>query len=1624
MAQTLGELLVNIKGDTTQLITSFNKAENAVNKTTKNMGNAIKGFIAAYAGLSLVDASKEFVRLSDSARNIESRLKLVTKSTQELAIAQDELFKISQNASIEFESTVDLYSRMARSTRDLNVTQEQLLKVTDTISKALVVSGGEASSMNAALVQLSQGFASGTLRGEELNSVIEQTPRLAEAIAQGMGVSLGALRDIAGQGKLTSEVLIKAILSQSQVLNEESLQIAQTTEKTEVKISNSLIRLASNIDNLIGFGNTVNNVLATVTESMDNASKYLESDGYTIIATVGKIKDNFVLLGVDIKNVAELLLDSVGIMAFGALEPITRVLYESTQALNELGLSSDETLKNSFEFYNFAQKGLTNFKESAVNNLQDIDNAYKQSKITIEERVRLLKEENKTSDDNNKATESVVQKKQKLISTENKQVESKKELVKQLEIQKEKEKEYLSSDDWKEYYNSIGDYSNAWLIEQGEIYAKWQENLSSEDLTKKIEIEKAKFYESLQKEKIKPFEFDIDLDDFDNSITNILKSFDKLNEATKKHNEYLAQSGLTKEEIAKADAQNTSNQLKGYSNLAGAISSMFEQGSKDAEAFRAIQTSLAMVEGVRAVLSALANGDPYTAIARGLAVASMVKPLLSSIGLSLGMNSSTTTSDSFSSMTANTGSGSTLGDNNKVSESVTNALKTLEDFAEPQFQTLVSMNRYLETIATNIGGVTSLLIRQGGFAFGEGYSGFDTGYKNNLYTAKGGLAFDLASNSVLGQSMGLDINKLINSIPVLGDLNKMTAGILNSVIGGVFGKTSTSQALTDSGLYFADTFLKIATDEIFGKAYQTISTTVKKKSWFGSSESTSIGSYFNNLDDETNRQFSLVLDNLYSTVLESGKALDSSTETTAKALDNFIVSIGKVSLLGKTGDQIQETLTSIFGRIGDDIAKTAFPLLSGFQQIGEGMFETLTRVATGMEVAEYYVGRLGNRFDDVIYTAIGNKQGDVGFEALLQSITGVENATYPTNNGLLNIIKNLDLTAEELYTAYTNLDELRDRLIFLKQEAQGLSNSMIYGAGSVSDLNNGFKSFFENFLTESEQLSYETSQLIEQFNNLGIALPISKDGFKDLLNSLDLTTESGQELYGRLIILSESFSNVADKTAESIQKLQDELDTLSNNSFDTFISSIEAISSSINDLRSIAQSFLSSFSVSNTGTVREQILEYNKLRKTFDSLFENGTLKAGAESQAKDIYSQLSSLGQNLGQSQTDLVSSLKSQFEMDLSKFDLTDEILKVSIVDGLGDLENLTEEQKNRVNTLIGTTSTEDTLYSLNEYMKKQLEVLQKTQAEETEKLSSKTLTYGDYVGKQEQIDIANLLGISYESAKPLIEQVQSLSISKNPSADIAKMVGFTGETFSNATAVNQLKALAQYSNVDINSNIKDLSIQARTNYETRVKAESQKKAFLDKVTNAYNVFQQQKAESDNALAYYDSQWHQVSAGDNGARRAEDIKNGIPYEIQSPPYINEKNLGAWQQHIANVYNPYLTQFNEAVQAYKVYEDLLKQKSLLGYAVGSTNIPNDQIAQVHKGEIIVPQTFSEGLRNGDLSLSKNIKTPNLENFNILNNISGIIENVMYNMGEYQKKTYDILDDVINGRNTMRVKTV
>lgn len=218
-----------------------NNGNKAVSQTNA-LGSAMQSLAGYMAGVVTVGAA---INKIDAYTNLQNRLKLVTNSQQELNKAMNDTFGIAQRSYQTWDSVVQVYQRFSDNAKTLGINMEQTAKLTETVSKAVAVSGASTQAAEAALTQFGQALASGTLRGEELNSILEQTPALAKAIAQGMGITVGQLRSVAAEGKITGDVLVDALTKSAD-------SVEELFSKTDVTISQSIGLLSNELTKFIG----------------------------------------------------------------------------------------------------------------------------------------------------------------------------------------------------------------------------------------------------------------------------------------------------------------------------------------------------------------------------------------------------------------------------------------------------------------------------------------------------------------------------------------------------------------------------------------------------------------------------------------------------------------------------------------------------------------------------------------------------------------------------------------------------------------------------------------------------------------------------------------------------------------------------------------------------------------------------------------------------------------------------------------------------------------------------------------------------------------------------------------------------------------------------------------------------------------------------------------------------------------------------------------------------------------------------------------------------------------------------------------------------------------------------
>jgi tape measure domain-containing protein len=211
----------------------------------RTLALAASGALAAIGGTSGV---RKILAATDSLKGMQGRLSTVTGSSEEAAKALDTLFNSAEKTRASIEPTVTLYASLAAATENMGYSQNELVKITESVNRAMAISGTSAASASGAVTQLGQAFASGVLRGDEFNSVNEAAPRIMKAVADSLGVSRGALRSMAEAGELTADVVGDALLGSFEELRSEIDKMPQTIDQAAAEFENRFIESFGKID--------------------------------------------------------------------------------------------------------------------------------------------------------------------------------------------------------------------------------------------------------------------------------------------------------------------------------------------------------------------------------------------------------------------------------------------------------------------------------------------------------------------------------------------------------------------------------------------------------------------------------------------------------------------------------------------------------------------------------------------------------------------------------------------------------------------------------------------------------------------------------------------------------------------------------------------------------------------------------------------------------------------------------------------------------------------------------------------------------------------------------------------------------------------------------------------------------------------------------------------------------------------------------------------------------------------------------------------------------------------------------------------------------------------------------
>nr|DAJ35400.1 MAG TPA: Tail tape measure [Bacteriophage sp.] len=333
MAGSLGHLNIQLELDQVKFQSGINNAQGRVKRftdtTTKQLNNIERSmnslnrvsanlFKAGIAGFG-VSQLKGF---ADGYTEIQNKLRLVESASISSSKGLNNVFDIALKTNQSISATSGVYQRFAQNAETLKISQAQIASLTETVSKAVAVSGASAGAADAALTQFGQALGSGILRGDEFNSVMEQTPALAKAIATGLGVTTGELRNMAKEGKLTMDVLVPALERAKESVDDQFNTRILTISAAFENLNTSTIKWIGELDKSTGaseaFAKAINEIANHLTVVASLAA------GAGVIWSVGKIRT---WIAASIQASA----------AMSAQAAATRNLTAAQQALTETG---------------------------------------------------------------------------------------------------------------------------------------------------------------------------------------------------------------------------------------------------------------------------------------------------------------------------------------------------------------------------------------------------------------------------------------------------------------------------------------------------------------------------------------------------------------------------------------------------------------------------------------------------------------------------------------------------------------------------------------------------------------------------------------------------------------------------------------------------------------------------------------------------------------------------------------------------------------------------------------------------------------------------------------------------------------------------------------------------------------------------------------------------------------------------------------------------------------------------------------------------------------------------------------------------------------------------------------
>ena len=268
MNETMRSFSVNVKSGFEAVGNQAQQAADKVRAEVGKIGSGLSGLTGLLAGLASVGFAKSMLDTADAMQTINSQVRQVTSSETEYLAVQRQLLDTANNTRASLESTANLYVSTSRALKDYGYTQQEILKFTEATNNAMTIGNVGAQQQAAALMQLSQALSSGLLRGDEFNSIAEAAPILLDTIAEYMGKSSKEIRKLGSEGKLTADVIFKAISGASEKFGEQAAKIPMTMGQALTVFSNNWQSMVSKLLNDSGTMSGIASVIKLIADNL------------------------------------------------------------------------------------------------------------------------------------------------------------------------------------------------------------------------------------------------------------------------------------------------------------------------------------------------------------------------------------------------------------------------------------------------------------------------------------------------------------------------------------------------------------------------------------------------------------------------------------------------------------------------------------------------------------------------------------------------------------------------------------------------------------------------------------------------------------------------------------------------------------------------------------------------------------------------------------------------------------------------------------------------------------------------------------------------------------------------------------------------------------------------------------------------------------------------------------------------------------------------------------------------------------------------------------------------------------------------------------------------------------